>query len=498
MTRAAAFALAALASAAGAQYDADAPEPLGKLAGGFVIGGAGELPGEARDWLLQLAGGSGAKLVVLSVEGPVELPPWEEAGFAVPRLVVARTPGEARSGDLAAALAGADAVWLAGGRAARHAEVFAGIRHALLEVHLRGGALGADGDAAATLGAGGLALLPGCTVGDPSRVGDEPELVHLEVARDTALVLRGRSVFAVGRGDARAHLAASATNAARGPRIVSMRGRQVADLIALSRAAVARAGTAFPADAPPAPRVPNGHLLIVGGGELPDTLSRFIELAGGPDAPLVFIPCSSREVIEKEPGTVGRLREAGARNVTWIHTKDRRRSDADPSILGPLREARGIWFGGGRQWNFVDSYANTAAHELMHAVLERGGVIGGSSAGASIQASYLARGDPLGNGNIIAEGYERGLGFLTGVAIDQHFTKRGRHRDMTALKNAFPQLLGIGVDEATELHVHGTVGEVRGVGRVFFYDRERPTRGGEDFTALEAGARYDLVERRVL
>ena len=63
----------------------------------------------------------------------------------------------------------------------------------------------------------------------------------------------------------------------------------------------------------------------------------------------------------------------------------------------------------------------------MHDVLERGGVIGGSSAGASIQGDYMPRGDPLGNLNIIAEGYERGLGFITGVAINvdselEHFS----------------------------------------------------------------------------
>ena len=52
-----------------------------------------------------------------------------------------------------------------------------------------------------------------------------------------------------------------------------------------------------------------------------------------------------------------------------------------------LEKAGGIWFGGGRQWRFVDAYEETAALPLIHAVLQRGGVIGGSSAGASIQAS---------------------------------------------------------------------------------------------------------------
>ena len=106
----------------------------------------------------------------------------------------------------------------------------------------------------------------------------------------------------------------------------------------------------------------------------------------------------------------GRLRAHGARNVSWIHTKDRARADGDEELLAPLRAARGVWLGGGRQWNFVDSYQNTTAHALLHAVLERGGVIGGSSAGASIQASFMVRGSPLGNREMMSEGYERGLG----------------------------------------------------------------------------------------
>ena len=122
----------------------------------------------------------------------------------------------------------------------------------------------------------------------------------------------------------------------------------------------------------------------------------------------------------------------GAANATWIHTKDRSRADSARAILDPIRNATGLWFGGGRQWNFSDSYYGTTAHRLMHEVLARGGVIAGSSAGASIQAEWMARGDPLGNQKIIAPGYERGLGFIKGVAIDQHFTQRDRRRNAHA------------------------------------------------------------------
>ena len=135
----------------------------------------------------------------------------------------------------------------------------------------------------------------------------------------------------------------------------------------------------------------------------------------------------------------------------------------------------------------------------MKEVLRKGGVIGGSSAGASIQGRYLARANPLANFDIMAPGYERGLGFLSGVAIDQHFSQRGRQKDLTELVNRYPRLLGIGIDETTALIVRESVGSVVGNGKVHFYDRSRPVLPNQpDYIALPAGYSYDLVQRRVL
>lgn len=188
------------------------------------------------------------------------------------------------------------------------------------------------------------------------------------------------------------------------------------------------------------------------------------------------------------------------KNATFIHTKDRDQANSDDDFLAPLRDATGIYFGGGRQWNFADSYYGTEAHRLMKEVLDRGGVIAGSSAGASIQGRYLARATPIGNSRIMAFGYERGgLGFLDGVAIDQHFTQRRRYQDMTGLVKRYPQLLGIGIDESTAIMVRKSNAQVIGRGKVHFYDRNQPVSPGEpDYVALTAGSEYDLVKRQVL
>ena len=136
----------------------------------------------------------------------------------------------------------------------------------------------------------------------------------------------------------------------------------------------------------------------------------------------------------------------------------------------------------------------------MKDVLKRGGVIGGSSAGASVQGRYMARATPIGNFDIMAPGYERGgLGFISGVAIDQHFSQRGRQKDMTLLMSKHPQLLGIGLDEATAIIVKKSQAKVVGRGKAHFYDRRLPVFPDKpDYIALHAGSEFDLKSRKVI
>ena len=224
-------------------------------------------------------------------------------------------------------------------------------------------------------------------------------------------------------------------------------------------------------------------------------------MAGGVEkAKLVYIPCSEQDDVGNQHGMVQAWKRAGVKEATFIHTKDRNQANSDDKFLTPLKDATGIYFGGGRQWNFSDSYYGTEAHRLMKKVLDRGGVIAGSSAGASIQGRYLARATPIGNSRIMAFGYERGgLGFLDGVAIDQHFSQRRRHQDMTRLVTRYPQLLGIGIDESTAIVVQKSNAKVIGRGKVHFFDRNKKLSAGEpDYVALPAGSKYDLVKRKMI
>ena len=339
-----------------------------------------------------------------------------------------------------------------------------------------------------------------------SALASHPRCVGVALEAESTVVLRGRKLRVFGSGNATLMLNGNRNQSIRLQTIVpeskdeKSPDRTLADLTEWRRDAIDRTLPAFPPADPGLPIVEKGTLLIVGGGGLPTGLmNQFCELAGGPEkAKLVYVPCEENDEISPEQSTIQNWRKMGVQHATMIHTKDRMKADKDEEFLAPLKEATGIWFGGGRQWNLADSYYGTTAHRLMKEVLHRGGVIGGSSAGASIQARYLARATPIENFKIMAPGYERGgLGFLSGVAIDQHFTQRGRQRDMTQLVNRYPQLLGIGIDEATALTVTGSKATISGNGKVYIYDRRQtvyPDR--PDYTALASGQAFDLVTRK--
>ena len=331
----------------------------------------------------------------------------------------------------------------------------------------------------------------------------QPLTVGIGIPQHTGIVLQGRTIRVYGDENATFALV---ENERQSPRIQHVReGRRqddlyqtTIDLTAWRRDAIERALPAFPPTETPIPCVKNGTLIMIGGGYLPEgIMQQMVAMAGGKHAKLVYIPCTDQEEVSRDHWIVDEWKEMGVESAVVLHTKDRHQANSDETFLAPLKEATGIFFGGGRQWNLADSYYGTQAHRLMKDVLRRGGVIAGSSAGASIQADYLARANPIGNLDIMAPGYERGLGFIGGVAIDQHFSQRDRQKDMTQLVDRYPQLLGIGIDETTALIVKNSIGEVVGEGKVFFYDRERPiVHGKPDYISLNAGSKFDLAERK--
>lgn len=287
--------------------------------------------------------------------------------------------------------------------------------------------------------------------------------------------------------------------------IIPLRSFVFATIVAFSTAIVAVPPTTSRTYVGPE----NGHLVIVGGHLQSDTIwQKIIELAGGPEAPFVVVPTAGGEATYNDslPSAIS-LRRNGALNVTILHTYDAAVADTD-EFIAPLKDAGGVYFDGGRQWRLVDAYAGTKTERAFQAVLNRGGVISGSSAGASIQGSFLARGDTA-NNQVMVGDHTVGFGYLKNVAIDQHVLVRNRHFDMFDILKAYPDLLGIAIDENTALVVHKDEASVLTGTYVLIYDNgfwsseesselKNLPPAENRFYFLRPGDKYDLGTRKVI
>lgn len=251
-----------------------------------------------------------------------------------------------------------------------------------------------------------------------------------------------------------------------------------------------------------------GSLIIIGGAANANILfEKFAKLAGGKDAQIVVIPTAAGdEFLKHDPEfkTYEKMfLNKGFTNIHVLHTSNPKEANS-PKFYKPLEAATGVWITGGRQWRLVDSYMGTKTLDALKGVLDRGGVISGSSAGATIQGSYLARGDTKTN-TIMMGDHEEGFGFISNIAIDQHLLKRNRQFDIFDILDNRPELLGIGLDENTGIVVQGNEFEVIGESYVAVYDgkmwstdkkeyRNLP-KGSREFYFLSKGMKYDLLKR---
>ena len=253
-----------------------------------------------------------------------------------------------------------------------------------------------------------------------------------------------------------------------------------------------------------------GTLVIVGGGSMAGTgiMERFIELGGGAEeGRFVVVPTAGGNYdregdlrVFDEDQVLASWRERGVMNVSMLHTHDAKLADTE-AFSADLAQATAVWFNGGRQWNIVDSYAGTRTYDLFHAVLERGGVIGGSSAGATIQGEYLVRGATEGSQIVMTdeENHQLGFEFLRKSAIDQHINARMRWDDIIPVIEQQPHLLGIGLSEGTAIIVTGDTFEVMGKWKVAVHDNTRTYQPWQKpYFVLAPGDAYDMKARRIV
>src|SRR5262245_26299353 len=203
-----------------------------------------------------------------------------------------------------------------------------------------------------------------------------------------------------------------------------------------------------PPAAPPGP-IP-GSLVLAGDGKLPDAVRKqFFDLAGGAKARLVVIPTAGAGADGPEAGAaLDPWRELKPGSAVVLHTRDRKTAD-DPAFVAPLREATGVWLDGGDRARLTAAYKGTAVERELAAVLKRGGVVGGTSAGMAVRSEVMI----AGGGPEARVG--PGFGWLPGFVVDEHFVARDRLGRLAGVLAGRPGLVGLGVDEATAAVVRG-------------------------------------------
>jgi cyanophycinase len=257
-----------------------------------------------------------------------------------------------------------------------------------------------------------------------------------------------------------------------------------------------------------------GALVLSGAGEPhgdPAVLSRFVGLAGGRDVEILYIPTAASG-IRLPSGFTSELPESGGitpsvnaletalaalfgvRRVRILHTRDPAVARSEV-FAEPLRNARAVWIGYGNAGRLARLFLGTPLLRELESVLKRGGVIGGNSAGAIIQGSFIVRGRPD-KPVLMARGHETGFGFLRRVAINPHLTSAKREGELINVVDQYPDLLGIGLEDTAGLLVIGDTAEVIGSGRAAIYDDAR--HEGFWYYWLHPGDRFDLQSRRVL
>jgi cyanophycinase len=241
------------------------------------------------------------------------------------------------------------------------------------------------------------------------------------------------------------------------------------------------------ADGLPPAELP-GPLVIVGGGRVP--AEALVTLAGKDKAKIVVVPTASADA--DDPGQAESFlkpwRALKPASVVLLHTRERKTAD-DAAFVKPLADATAVWFSGGDQSRLTAAYRGTLVEKELRKLHARGGVVGGTSAGAAVLS------DPMITGGTDTARTGPGFGLLPGFVIDQHFVARNRQKRLAGVVAANPGFVGLGIDEGTAVVARGRTLEVVGTSTVTVV-LAAGAGEPESAQAAKAGTRLDLFELR--
>ena len=218
----------------------------------------------------------------------------------------------------------------------------------------------------------------------------------------------------------------------------------------------------------------------------------------------MYIPTATtdEEFIQKGEHLI-KFTSRGYTNLSTIHTRDKKEAD-NPKNIELMRNAKGLFFGGGDQQLIADAYAGTKLYDEFIALLNRGGVIMGTSAGATIMGSLMVGGDARDD---ISKKYNfnPAFSFMTNTALDQHVLARNRQFDLISVIENYPGTLGIGMDESTAIIVEAGQFKVWGKSYAMLYDpmdwaaqKNKWGRVLKPFKMMASGSSFNFVTREII
>jgi len=216
-----------------------------------------------------------------------------------------------------------------------------------------------------------------------------------------------------------------------------------------------------------------GSILLCGGSTLPKPiLDTFFRLGNGTAGQLVIIPTASpRSDLGDFSFWTDYWKDYPWQSIEVVHALNRDQSLTDPSYFDQwvdrMRRADAVWIAGGDQSRLSERYRGTPVETELLRLLERGGVLGGTSAGAAICSQTMI------SGGTVRPEFKTGFGLLPGVIIDQHFLAKNRQERLHRAVSDHRDLNGLGLDESTALWISGSKARVMGNGKVHWYVGER-------------------------
>jgi cyanophycinase len=215
----------------------------------------------------------------------------------------------------------------------------------------------------------------------------------------------------------------------------------------------------------------------------PEIRAKFIELAGGKKARLVLVMPRTPPDADLADAGAKAAKAWGVEKVTVCSPQDRAAAGAQP-LLDALRDATGVWFPGGKPQQYAELFVGSRAQPELAAVLERGGVLGGESAGAMIQCeSVIPPGD-------VAQAFQ-GFGFVRGVTVFPHYGVKFTETTVQKVVADHPALIGLAIRDGAGVVVRG--GEAEVIGKADVAVIRRAEGGAVSSTPYHPGERFAIA-----